>query len=82
MALEGRSTKMMGLQMMNDPSFGLCDGETPKRVRKCSCDTGWKIGRERQRTKTTMVTVRRKQEVKVTRKAMESGCRPDGGEHK
>eukprot|EP00977_Amphora_coffeiformis_P025150 scaffold18389_cov99-Amphora_coffeaeformis.AAC.1 len=26
-ALEGRSMKMMGLQMMNDPSFGLSDGE-------------------------------------------------------
>eukprot|EP00977_Amphora_coffeiformis_P022200 scaffold10570_cov176-Amphora_coffeaeformis.AAC.50 len=30
MALEGRSTKTMGLQMMNDPSFGLGDGEVPQ----------------------------------------------------
>eukprot|EP00977_Amphora_coffeiformis_P004073 scaffold813_cov148-Amphora_coffeaeformis.AAC.3 len=30
MALEGRSTKMMGLQMMNDPSFGLSYGEVPQ----------------------------------------------------
>eukprot|EP00977_Amphora_coffeiformis_P013918 scaffold3791_cov134-Amphora_coffeaeformis.AAC.1 len=30
MALEGRSTKMMGLQMMNDPSFELSYGEVPQ----------------------------------------------------
>eukprot|EP00977_Amphora_coffeiformis_P026055 scaffold23936_cov76-Amphora_coffeaeformis.AAC.1 len=30
MALERRSTKTMGLQMMNDPSFGLGDGEVPQ----------------------------------------------------
>lgn len=30
MAMEGRSTKTMGLQMMNDPSFGLSSGEVPQ----------------------------------------------------
>eukprot|EP00977_Amphora_coffeiformis_P012392 scaffold3063_cov191-Amphora_coffeaeformis.AAC.4 len=30
MALEGRSTKTMGLQMMNNPSFWLSNGEVPQ----------------------------------------------------